>query len=337
MRDYHIRMRDDGVERGILEVPAILTQARQVVQGIRLVNNRAVILLFGKEITEQDAKTGSTLWSADSGPGPKLIQQLVKLMRTGGKARDLKTGGARDEHGSKDPEFILPFADLWCVTTAQTDYDLAVVCLARLLHIINPYMIGAMIDMTSSSIEDMQVCSFLRNRTFTAKTCRLTTTSLTPFKLVRGELSEGFLSMDLPPADEFEEARRLAAALRVARTKAASIESRRVKSKESETIEARSSDESATWLLRLGGVKITGPSLVVSMLDPGYFAYLPAAQRLLFPVYILQSELWHLTETVVGALAPLNSIEDILEAVIGHAEYSHLWDTLQDAKQKAYE
>ena len=162
-------------------------------------------------------------------------------------------------------------------------------------------------------------------------------TLFTPLKLVKGELSEGFLSMDLSPADEFEEVRRLAAALKTARTKVASTHPRRVKNKESETIEAPSSDESATWLLRLGGVKITGPSLVVSMLDPGYFAYLPAAQRLLFPVYILQSELLHLTETVVGALAPSTSIEDILEAVIAHAEYSHLWDTLQDAKQRAYE
>ena len=153
MRDYYIRMGEDGVERGILEVPAILTQAGQVVQGMRLINNRPVMLLVGKEITEQDAKTGSTFWSVDSGPGPKLIQQLVKFMRTGGKAGE-----------AKDQGFVIPFADLWCVTTAQTDYELAVVCLARLLHIINPYMIGVMSDIASSAIEDIQVCPFPQNR-----------------------------------------------------------------------------------------------------------------------------------------------------------------------------
>jgi hypothetical protein len=44
-----------------------------------------------------------------------------------------------------------PFADLWCVTTAETDYEIACVFLARLVYIRKPRLIGAMSYIVSTA------------------------------------------------------------------------------------------------------------------------------------------------------------------------------------------
>ena len=60
-----------------------------------------------------------------------------------------------------------------------------------------------------------------------------------------------------------------------------------------------------TWLLRSGDLILTGDhTKVVTMVHPGYFAYLPAAQRHLYPVYLLQQELYHLARTTTDVNAP---------------------------------
>jgi hypothetical protein len=51
----------------------------------------------------------------------------------------------------------------------------------------------------------------------------------------------------------------------------------------------------------VGGVQYSKESqtIVVIMLHPGYFAYLPAAQRHLYPVYLLQQELYYMAREEV--------------------------------------
>jgi hypothetical protein len=51
----------------------------------------------------------------------------------------------------------------------------------------------------------------------------------------------------------------------------------------------------------VGGVQYSKESqtIVVIMLHPGYFAYLPAAQRHLYPVYLLQQELYYMARDEV--------------------------------------
>lgn len=60
-------------------------------------------MLLGKELTQQHALTGSTFYSADSGPGPKLFKRAI--------------------HANGSEPMDDPFADLYIIETETERMD----------------------------------------------------------------------------------------------------------------------------------------------------------------------------------------------------------------------
>jgi hypothetical protein len=170
---------------------------------------------------------------------------------------------------------------------------LACVFLARLLHILQPRIIGVVSSEVSGVLENAR------------------------FDLILGDPDcAAFLNLELPPQEEFKEVIRISKLLEQT---------------------WRNIEHTDPWMMRSGEVRVVPMTphcgsvqavplqqscLVVTMLDPGYFAYNPAYQRMLYSVYLLQLELFYASRSVI-LTSP--SAESARGMIMADVEASGLW------------
>jgi len=86
-----------------------------------------------------------------------------------------------------------------------------------------------------------------------------------------------------------------------------------------------SSPPEKPWLLNSGDVKSISGMTVITMVHPGYFAYNAAYQRLLYPIYLLQVELFYTSKRAQARGIIMTDVES-----------NGLWAALQTAKQDCH-
>ena len=227
MRPFWIELEEtNGESYGVVSKEVATLQAKQAL-------GDGVFLLLGKEITVRDSSGNSTFWSTNAGPGPQLWHHL-------------------DEQVSKISK-IHPFADLWNVTTAQTNFPVACLWLYKLLKIIKPKVILSMSYLASTALE------------------------ANPGKVdVQRELVEEW---------QINDERQLG-------------DEQTLEVEWDDKRKGKGGNEAERWLQQSGKVFIFQQSVVITMLHPGYFAYNPSFQRLLYPVYLCQVALYNMARAL---------------------------------------